>query len=144
MSSGVQLTIRKLAGASIALLISFSLVLFPVGNIAYAARSLMTGDYVQDTISVAHSLQETIDIPTESEERTSAEKEAVALITDYISRYRNRPQYNGSLSFTTMQTALNAMAGHYKTFANRPLPEDLKERLTKELAKGEKLASRDS
>ena len=30
-----------------------------------------------------------------------------------------------------MQTALNAMAGHYKNFASRPLPDKLKERLTK-------------
>ena len=65
--------------------------------------------------------------------------EALELITQYISRYRNRPQFNGTNSFTTMQTALNAMAGHYKTFANRPLPDKLKERLNKELSRAEKI-----
>ena len=43
-----------------------------------------------------------------------------------------------------MQTALNALSGHYKTFANRPVPENLKERLNKELSKAEKLAVRDN
>ena len=38
-----------------------------------------------------------------------------------------------------MQTALNAMAGHYKTFSDRPLPEKLKERLNKELTRAEKI-----
>ena len=42
-----------------------------------------------------------------------------------------------------MQTALNAMAGHYKTFANRPLPDALKERLNKELSEAEKLVARE-
>ena len=75
---------------------------------------------------------------------SDAEKEAVFLISDYISRYRNRSQVNTSTTFTTMQTALNALSGHYKTFANRPVPENLKERLNKELSKAEKLAVRDN
>ena len=99
----------------------------------------MTGDFSKDTISVAQSLQETISIPNDDEGRTQAQKEAVVLITDYISRYRNRPQVNETVSFTTMQTALNAMAGHIKTFSNRPIPEDLKARLSKELSKAEEI-----
>ena len=39
-----------------------------------------------------------------------------------------------------MQTALNSLAGHYKTFPNRPVPEKLKERLNDELSKAEELA----
>ena len=100
----------------------------------------MSGDYLNDTISVAKTLQETIESPNETEGRT----ETIALITDYISRYRNRPQYNETQSFTTMQTALNSLAGHYKTFANRPVPEDLKTRLNKELTKAEQLVTRES
>ena len=88
----------------------------------------MSGDYIEDTVSVARSLQETIAIPREEEGREEAESEAVQLITAYISRYRNRSQVNQSLSYTTMQTALNAMAGHYKTFSNRPLPDQLSPR----------------
>ena len=70
--------------------------------------------------------------------------EALTLITDYISRYRNRGMVNKTQSFTTMQTALNAMAGHYKNFASRPLPDKLKERLTKEFSLAEKMVLRES
>ncbi len=132
--------IRKSAlRATIALCLSFLLTIFAFVQTADAAKSSMSGDYVQDTVLVAKSLKETIAIPNDSEERSIAKDQALALITDYISRYRNRPQVNGTTSFTTMQTALNAMAGHYKTFANRPLPEKLKDRLNKELSRVEKI-----
>ncbi len=100
----------------------------------------MTGDFAKDTISVSSTLKETITLPKEDKGLSEAEKDAVFLISDYISRYRNRSQVNTSNTFTTMQTALNALSGHYKTFANRPVPENLKERLNKELSKAEKLA----
>ena len=50
-----------------------------------------------------------------------------------MARYRPRPSVNGLASFTTMQTALNSLAGHYATYTNRPLPEALRSRLQKEL-----------
>ncbi len=99
----------------------------------------MSGDFVKDTVSVAQSLKETIALDDDDEELTESKDEALGLITAYISRYRNRPQVNSTSSFTTMQTALNAMAGHYKTFTNRPLPEELKLRLNKELTRAEKV-----
>jgi photosystem II Psb27 protein len=41
-----------------------------------------------------------------------------------------------------MQTAVNSLAGHYTNYPNRPLPDALKERLTKELKKAEVNATR--
>ena len=104
----------------------------------------MTGDFAKDTIAVSASLKETITLPKEDNGLSEGEKEAVFLISDYISRYRNRSQVNTSTTFTTMQTALNALSGHYKTFANRPVPENLKERLNEELSKAEKSVVRDN
>ncbi len=134
--------IKRLMGATLALCLGICLMLAPFGNSAQARRTSMTGDYVNDTVSVVHTLQETIALPYEAEGRSEAEIKAVALITDYISRYRNRSQVNESMSFTTMQTALNSMAGHYKNYANRPLSDDLKGRLNKELSKAEKVVLR--
>ena len=136
--------IKRLMGGAVAICIILSLIFAPLGATANASRASMSGDYINDTVSVARSLQETIAIPREEEGRAEAETEAVQLITAYISRYRNRSQVNQSLSYTTMQTALNAMAGHYKTFANRPLPDQLKERLNAELSKAEALATKES
>ncbi len=144
MSSAFQSLIKRLMGAAIAFLIGSYLLFAPLGEIANASEPVMSGDYISDTVSVAQRLQETIEIPRDAEERSEAESQAVELITAYISRYRNRSQVNQSLSYTTMQTALNAMAGHYKTFANRPLPDQLKERLGSQLKKAELLATKDS
>ncbi len=128
---------KRLMGVILALCFCSFLLITPFGNCAEAAKSSMTGDYSKDTVTVVRSLQETIAIPDDAEGRDQADKEAVVLITDYISRYRNRSEVNKTVSFTTMQTALNSMAGHVKTFSNRPFPETLKARLTKELTKAE-------
>ena len=109
-----------------------------------AVKTLMTGAYAKDTISVVKTLQTAVDTPKDSPNKDEVRAEALTLITDYISRYRNRGMVNKTQSFTTMQTALNAMAGHYKNFASRPLPDKLKERLTKEFSLAEKMVLRES
>ena len=128
--------------------ISFTLSLIVVFTLfnppSYAAKTSMTGDYTKDTISVVKTLQNAVDTPKDSPDKEQVRDEALTLITDYISRYRNRGMVNKTQSFTTMQTALNAMAGHYKNFARRPLPDKLKERLTKELSLAEKMVLRES
>ena len=84
---------------------------------SYAAKTSMTGDYTQDTISVVKTLKIAVETPKDSPDKDEIRDESLALITDYISRYRNRGMVNKTQSFTTMQTALNAMAGHYKNIS---------------------------
>ena len=128
--------------------LSFTLSLFAclilIGSPTLAAKTSMSGDYPKDTISVVKSLKEAIETPKDASNRNEVRDEALSLITDYISRYRNRGMVNKTQSFTTMQTALNAMAGHYKNFASRPLTDKLKDRLNKELALAEKMVLRES
>ena len=104
----------------------------------------MTGDFTKDTVSVAKELKEIISLPEDSDKNKTSQEDALGLITDYISRYRNRSQYNGTMAYTTMQTSLNSLAGHYKTFSKRPVPEKLKDRLNKELSNAEKLVLKGS
>ena len=139
---------RKLLSKSfekaISLIICISIFLALFNSPSYAAKTSMTGDYVKDTISVVKNLQIAVDTPKDSPDKEEVRDQSLALITDYISRYRNRGMVNKTQSFTTMQTALNAMAGHYKTFSSRPLPDKLKERLTKEFSLAEKMVLRES
>ena len=92
----------------------------------------LTGNYTQDTVAVLENLRKAIDLP----ENATDKKEVVGLarkqISDYASRYRRNSKTAGLRSFTTMQTALNAVAGYYSSYGNRPLPEKLKKRLTQE------------
>ena len=124
--------------------LSFVTSITLLGSPAFAAKSIMTGDYTKDTVSVVKTLKGVIDTPTDAPNKEEVREEALSIITDYISRYRNRGLVNTTQSFTTMQTALNAMAGHYKNFATRPLPDNLKERLNKELSIAEKMVLRES
>jgi photosystem II Psb27 protein len=93
----------------------------------------LTGNYVDDTVSVAQTLLTTIALPQDDPGHAQAEADVRRLINDYMARYRPRRDVNGLGSFTTMQTALNSLAGHYANYANRPLPDALRSRLEKEL-----------
>ncbi len=135
---------KTLIKKSLTLILTVCLMLFISVIPANAAKTFMSGDFVKDTVSVSQILKETIEIPKEGEGLSEQEKDAVFLISDYISRYRNRSQVNTTVTYTTMQTALNALSGHYKTFANRPVPDKLKERLNKELSEAEKMVTRDA
>ena len=134
----------KFFAKAISFIICISIFLGVLDSPSYAAKTSMTGDYAKDTISVVKTLQTAVDTPKDSPDKEDVRIESLALITDYISRYRNRGMVNKTQSFTTMQTALNAMAGHYKNFASRPLPDKLKERLTKEFSLAEKMVLRES
>tara|TARA_B100000029_G_scaffold401961_1_gene401301 strand:- start:50 stop:484 length:435 start_codon:yes stop_codon:yes gene_type:complete len=144
MTSAFYGLMKRLMEAAFVFFLGIVILITPFQGRAGASEPLMSGDYINDTVSVAQNLQEIIAIPNDAEGKTQAENESVQLITAYISRYRNRSQVNQSLSYTTMQTALNAMAGHYKTFSNRPLPDQLKERLSTQLAKAQELATNES
>ena len=133
---------QRLMGASLAICLALSLMLTACTS-SSQPRSIIKGDYVEDTIAVTGRLKEAISI-TEPKDLEAAEKQALGIITDYISVYRNRPKVARLDSFTTMQTALNSLAGHYKSSPNRPLSEALKERLSKELTKAENSVSKNS
>ena len=141
MLSALARLIQPFSRVAIALVLGLSLLLTACSGDADAR---LTGDYVEDTVAVSRTLRDVIDLPQDAENHAEAEAEARSLINDYMSRYRPQPRVNGLSSFTTMQTALNSLAGHYASYANRPLPEALHDRLAKELAKAEKSVIRGS
>jgi photosystem II Psb27 protein len=109
-----------------------------------ASASGLSGNYVDDTVAVADSLMATIALAADDPARPEAEMQARGLINAYMARYRPRSAVNGLSSFTTMQTAVNSLAGHYANYPNRPVPEALRDRLNKELRKAESAVVRGS
>ena len=97
----------------------------------------LTGDYTQDTLTVIETLTTAIDLPNDAANKTDIQTLAKAQINDYIARYRRNDKSGGLRSFTTMQTALNALAGFYTSYGNRPIPEKLKKRLKQEFKQAE-------
>ncbi|MCP9780316.1 MULTISPECIES: photosystem II protein Psb27 [Cyanobium] len=123
---------------AVALVLCLSLALTACSS----ANTGLSGNYIEDTVAVADSLLSTIALGADDPARAEAEIEARSLSNGYVARYRPRSSVNGLGSFTTMQTAINSMAGHYTNYPNRPLPEALKERIAKELKKAETNATR--
>ncbi|NEO85554.1 MAG: photosystem II protein Psb27 [Spirulina sp. SIO3F2] len=101
-------------------------------GVAPAIAGNITGNYRQDTLTMLEDLtvlvQATEDTPEVAEVRTKARTN----INDYVARYRRDAKFKGLRSFTTMQTALNSLAGFYSSYGNRPLSPKLKKRLAQE------------
>jgi photosystem II Psb27 protein len=129
--SSLALALRRTVAAMLAgcLIVSLVACAGPGGS--------LSGSYVDDTMTVAEALLTTIAIPADDPGRAGAETAVRSLVTSYVAFYRPKARVNGLSSFTTMQTAINSLAGHYANYANRPLPEDLRNRLSKELRKAE-------
>ena len=92
----------------------------------------LTGNYSQDTATVLNNLKTAIELTKESPDQKEVVTLARQQISDYVSRYRRNDKTGGLRSFTTMQTALNALAGYYSSYGIRPLPDKLKKRLREE------------
>ncbi len=92
----------------------------------------LSGNFTEDTVAVLDNLRTAIDLPDDASNKKEIVSLARAQISDYVSRYRRNSRTSGLRSFTTMQTASNAIAGYYSSYGNRPVPDKLKKRLTQE------------
>ena len=97
-----------------------------------SSPSGLSGNYSQDTLAVLENLRTAIELPEDAANKKEVVELAREQISDYASRYRRDGKVSGLRSFTTMQTALNALAGYYSSYGNRPLPDKLKTRLNQE------------
>ncbi|MFQ4137217.1 photosystem II protein Psb27 [Nodosilinea sp. PGN35] len=123
----------------------FALVLVAVIGLtgcSAGTSGLLSGDYRQDTLMLVDSLRTSINLPDDDPAKAEAQAEAKAVISDFASRYRRDTSVANLSSFTTMRTALNAIAGHYSSYPNRPLPEKLKTRVEQELKQVESALQR--
>ncbi|NER82270.1 MAG: photosystem II protein Psb27 [Leptolyngbya sp. SIO1D8] len=125
-----------------------SLVLVAVIGLAGCSNAgvsgQMTGDYRQDTLTVIDSLRTAISLPSDDPDKPAAEAAARNLINDFAARYRRDSAVANLSSFTTIRTALNALAGHYSSYPNRSIPEKLKLRLEQEFRQAEAALKRGS
>lgn len=103
----------------------------------------LTGVYRTDTIAVIESLRTAVNMTKEDPNLGEAQMDARDKINAFAARYRRgAPASLGS--FTTMRTALNALAGHYSSYPNRPVPEKLKNRLEQEFKQVEMALRREA
>ncbi|MEB3229335.1 MAG: photosystem II protein Psb27 [Synechocystis sp.] len=113
-----------------------------IGLTACDSGTGLTGNYSQDTLTVIETLTEALDLPADATNRQDVQDKARAQINDYISRYRKNTKSGGLRSFTTMQTALNSLAGYYTSYGSRPVPEKLKKRLKLEFVQAQRSIER--
>lgn len=119
---------EKYLSRLLALILVVAISLFGCGS----NPSGLSGNFSQDTVAVLETLRTAIDLPDDSTDKKEVVSLARAQISDYVSRYRRNSKTSGLRSFTTMQTASNAIAGYYSSYGNRPVPEKLKKRLNQE------------
>ncbi|MBD2579870.1 photosystem II protein Psb27 [Oscillatoria sp. FACHB-1406] len=123
-----------------------ALMLIVVVGLAGCANnpSGLTGNYSQDTLTVLQSLGTAIDSADNAENKADIVRLARTQMNDYAARYRRDRKVSALRSFTTMQTAVNSLAGFYSSYGTRPIPEKLKKRLKQEFKQVEFALNRDS
>ncbi|EFA69857.1 photosystem II 11 kD protein [Cylindrospermopsis raciborskii CS-505] len=89
----------------------------------------LTGDYRQDTLAVVKVMRQAVEVSPDDPNKAAIQAEARQKINDFSARYQRSSSVSSLSSFTTMRTALNALAGHYSSYPNRPVPQKLKDRL---------------
>ncbi|MGB3296300.1 MAG: photosystem II protein Psb27 [Phormidesmis sp.] len=114
----------------------FALMLVAVigltGCSAVGPANGLSGNYTDDTVALIESLRDSISIPADAPDKIELQNEAKQKINDFASRYRRDGSVSNLGSFATMRTALNALAGHYSSYPNRPVPQKLQDRLEQE------------
>lgn len=104
----------------------------------------LTGNYRQDTLTVLSTLRTTLELSIDDPQRDEVRQKARKQLNDYAARYRRDEQVAGLRSFTTMQTALNALANYYTSaYATRPIPNKVKERVSQEFEQVERALRRE-
>jgi photosystem II Psb27 protein len=104
-----------------------------IGLMGCSSPDSLTGDYRQDTLAVVAVIRNALELTPDSPDKAAVQAEARQKINDFSARYQRANSVSTLSSFTTIRTALNALAGHYSSYPNRPVPEKLKNRLDKEL-----------
>ncbi|MBP0018102.1 MAG: photosystem II protein Psb27 [Cyanobacteria bacterium SBLK] len=97
-----------------------------------SSASLLSGNYREDTLTAIENLSTLIDLSGKEENFSDTVASGRSLMNDYVARYRRDSRVSGLRSFTTMQTALNNLAGFYGTYGIRPLTSKLNKRLKQE------------
>jgi photosystem II Psb27 protein len=114
----------------------FALVLVAVigltGCSAVGPTDGLSGNYAEDTVALIDSLRDSIALPNDAPDKALLQAEAKQKINDFAARYRRDGNISNLSSFATMRTALNALAGHYSAYPNRPVPQKLQNRLEQE------------
>lgn len=97
-----------------------------------SSASLLSGNYRQDTLTAIENLNTLIELSGKEENFSESVASGRSLMNDYVARYRRDGRVSGLRSFTTMQTAMNNLAGFYGTYGIRPLTSKLNKRLKQE------------
>ncbi|AFY73324.1 hypothetical protein Syn7502_01221 [Synechococcus sp. PCC 7502] len=97
------------------------------------ANAGMTGNYVEDTKAVVKSLRYAVGLDPKDPNKIAAQTDARYKINAYASRYRRDSEKLGLTSFTTLRTALNALASYYNGTTKRSVPPKVRDRVILEL-----------
>ncbi len=93
----------------------------------------LTGNYAEDTLAVVKSLRYTVQLPKDAPDRPTAQADARSKISAFAARYHANTESSTLYSYTTLRTALNALASYYNGSTRRGVPEKVRDRVLVEL-----------
>ena len=95
-----------------------------------APNRKMSGDYKSDASAVLESMKQAWELPRGAPHMTDTVASTRKQMNDFVAMYRRNDKVSGSVSFSTLYTAINTLSGHYASFGpSYPVPEKRKKRL---------------
>lgn len=90
----------------------------------------LSGDYKSDASAVLEAMKEAWELPRGAPGMVDTVKNTRKKMNDFVALYRRNDKVSGSVSFSTLYTAINTLSGHYASFGpSYPVPEKRKKRL---------------
>ncbi|KAK1860764.1 hypothetical protein I4F81_003352 [Pyropia yezoensis] len=116
----------------------------PAAPPAFVATDFsITGDYTTDAKVMLNNLKAVTGLARGTPGMADTVNKSRKQMNDFVALYRRNGKVSGSVSFSTLYTAINTLSGHYASYgAAYPVPEKRKKRLSQQFSEIERAIAR--
>ncbi|OSX69871.1 hypothetical protein BU14_1049s0001 [Porphyra umbilicalis] len=108
-----------------------------------ATNFTVTGDYVPDAKLMLNNLKAATALARGTPGMADTVNKTRKQMNDFVALYRRNGKVSGSVSFSTLYTAINTLSGHYASYgAAYPVPEKRKKRLNQQFSEIDRAIAR--
>mmetsp|Transcript_13547 Transcript_13547/g.36392 ORF Transcript_13547/g.36392 Transcript_13547/m.36392 type:complete len:186 (+) Transcript_13547:156-713(+) len=103
----------------------------------------LTGDYKADATAVLGNMRNVTGMARGTPGMADNVASTRKTMNDFVAQYRRNGKVSGSVSFSTLYTAINTLSGHFQSYGNSyPVPEKRRKRLNSQYSEIEKALAR--
>eukprot|EP00183_Erythrolobus_madagascarensis_P006793 CAMPEP_0185844374 /NCGR_PEP_ID=MMETSP1354-20130828/563_1 /TAXON_ID=708628 /ORGANISM="Erythrolobus madagascarensis, Strain CCMP3276" /LENGTH=192 /DNA_ID=CAMNT_0028544027 /DNA_START=123 /DNA_END=701 /DNA_ORIENTATION=- len=115
----------------------------PPPPVEYKFDFRLTGDYKADATAVLGNMRSVTGMARGTPGMADNVAGTRKSMNEFVAQYRRNGKVSGSVSFSTLYTAINTLSGHFQSYGNSyPVPEKRRKRLNAQYVEIEKALAR--